>query len=67
MVAPTTIALLGMPLSQKHDAFRNKKLMSEKVKENKLVAAPSGLQWQGIYFLQSSAHSNGSIGLIKVL
>ncbi|KAG6807418.1 hypothetical protein H0H92_007610, partial [Tricholoma furcatifolium] len=46
--APSTLALLGMSLSEKHPAFRSRKVLSETVQQNKLQTAPAGADWQGI-------------------
>jgi hypothetical protein len=46
--AASTIAILGTTLSAKHDAFRNKKLLHEKIKEKKNEKAPAGCDWQGM-------------------
>ena len=45
--ASTTLALLGSSLSAKHDAFRNRKLLREKIREKKNEKVPAGYQWQG--------------------
>jgi hypothetical protein len=45
--ASTTLALLGSSLSAKHDAFRNRKLLREKIREKKDEKVPAGYQWQG--------------------
>jgi len=46
--AASTIAILGTTLSVKHDAFHNKKLLQEKIKEKKNEKAPAGCDWQGM-------------------
>jgi hypothetical protein len=47
-LAPTTIAILGSTLSEKHHAFRNKKILHEKVREKKDEMVPAGYKWQGM-------------------
>lgn len=45
--AQSTVAILGMPLSSKHDSFRNKRMLQDGVREQKKKEAPAGLQWNG--------------------
>jgi hypothetical protein len=49
LTAQSTIAMLGMPLSSKHDSFRNKRALQEGVRMQKEQEAPAGLQWNGKY------------------
>ncbi|KAG6848485.1 hypothetical protein H0H93_016592 [Arthromyces matolae] len=46
--APSTFAILGASLSSKHPALRNKKVMSEIVRKQKLEVSPAGSDWRGI-------------------
>ncbi|KAG6818394.1 hypothetical protein H0H93_005275 [Arthromyces matolae] len=46
--APSTFAILGASLSSKHPALRNKKVMSEIVRKQKLEVSPAGTNWRGI-------------------
>lgn len=45
--APSTIALLGVPLSAKHDSYRNKRFLQEGIRAGKEKEAPAGFQWNG--------------------
>ena len=45
--APSTIALLGAPLSAKHDSYRNKRFLQEGIRAEKRKEAPAGCQWKG--------------------
>jgi hypothetical protein len=45
--APSTLAILGMPLSAKHDGYRNKRALQDAVRAGKEKEAPAGLQWNG--------------------
>ena len=45
--APSTIALLGGPLSAKHDSYRNKRFLQEGICAEKQKEAPAGFQWKG--------------------
>ena len=45
--APSTLAILGMPLSAKHDGDRNKRALQDAVRAGKEKEAPAGLQWNG--------------------
>jgi hypothetical protein len=47
LTAQSTIATLGMPLSSKHDSFRNKRMLQDGVRAQKKKEAPAGLQWNG--------------------
>ena len=47
LTAPSTVAILGMPLSSKHDGFRNKRILQDGVRAQKKKEAPAGLQWNG--------------------
>ena len=47
LIAQSTVAILGMPLSSKHDSFRNKRLLQDGVRAQKKKEAPAGLQWNG--------------------
>lgn len=47
LIAQSTIAILGMPLSSKHHSFRNKRMLQEGVHAQKKKEAPVGLQWNG--------------------
>ena len=46
--AQLTVAILGMPLSSKHDSFRNKHMLQDGVHAQKKKEAPAGLQWNGM-------------------
>lgn len=46
--APSTLAILGMPLSEKHDGFRNKRALQDAVRAGKEKEAPAGFQWNGM-------------------
>ena len=46
--AQSTVAILGMPLSSKHDSFRNKHMLQDGVCAQKKKEAPAGLQWNGM-------------------
>lgn len=46
-VAATTHALLGTTLSDKHGAYRNKRLLRVAVQKKKEESVPAGLQWPG--------------------
>jgi hypothetical protein len=45
--APSTLAILGMPLSAKHDSYHNKRALQDAVRAGKEKEAPAGLQWNG--------------------
>ncbi|KZO99138.1 hypothetical protein CALVIDRAFT_477574 [Calocera viscosa TUFC12733] len=45
---PTTLALLGQPLSGKFPAFRDKRKLRDFVQSQRLEEAPLGLEWLGI-------------------
>ena len=45
--APSTIALLGIPLSAKHNSYRNKRLLQDGIRAEKQKEAPTGFQWNG--------------------
>ena len=45
--APSTIALLGLPLSAKHGSYHNKRSLQDGVRAGKEKKAPAGLQWSG--------------------
>jgi hypothetical protein len=45
--APSTIALLGMPLSAKHNSYRNKRFLQDGIRTEKQKEAPTGFQWNG--------------------
>ena len=47
IIAPSTITLLGLTLSEKHDAFRNKRKLQDEIRAEKGKESPSGLQWSG--------------------
>ena len=46
--AQSTVAILGMPLSSKHDSFWNKRMLQDGVRTQKKKEAPAGLQWNGM-------------------
>ena len=46
--APSTLAILGMPLSEKHDGFCNKRVLQDAVRAGKEKEAPAGFQWNGM-------------------
>ena len=48
LTAPSTVAMLGMPLSTKHDSFRNKRALQDGVHTQKEKEASAGLQWNGM-------------------
>jgi hypothetical protein len=48
LTAQSTVAILGMPLSMKHDGFRNKRMLQDGVRAQKKKEAPAGLQWNGM-------------------
>jgi hypothetical protein len=45
--APSTLAILGVPLSAKHGSYRNKRALQDAVRAGKEKEAPAGLQWNG--------------------
>lgn len=45
--APSTLAILGMPLSAKHNSYRNKRALQDAVRAGKETEAPAGFQWNG--------------------
>lgn len=45
--AQSTVSILGMPLSSRHDSFRNKRMLQDGVRAQKKKEAPAGLQWNG--------------------
>lgn len=45
--APSTLAIFGMPLSAKHDGYRNKRALQDAVRAGKEKEAPARLQWNG--------------------
>jgi len=47
--APSTLAILGMPLSGKYDSYRNKRALQDAVRAGKEKEAPAGLQWNGTF------------------
>jgi hypothetical protein len=51
LTAPSTIAILGMPLSKKHDSYRNKRALQDGVRAQNGKEAPAGLQWNGTLFI----------------
>jgi hypothetical protein len=53
LTAPSTIAILGMPLSMKHDSYRNKRALRDRVRAQKKKETPAGLQWNGMLILCS--------------
>jgi hypothetical protein len=48
LTAPSTVAMLGMPLSAKHDSFRNRRALQDGVRAQKEKEASAGLQWNGM-------------------
>jgi hypothetical protein len=44
---------LGMPLSMKHDSYRNKRALRDRVRAQKKKETPAGLQWNGMLILCS--------------
>lgn len=48
-LAPSTVAILGMPLSEKHRSYHNKRALQDGVRSGKEKEVPNGLQWNGNY------------------
>lgn len=42
-----------MPLSKKHDSYRNKRALQDGVRAQKEIEAPAGLQWNGMFIFVS--------------
>jgi hypothetical protein len=45
--APSTLAILRMPSSAKHDSYHNKRAFQDAVHTGKEKEVPAGLQWNG--------------------
>ena len=43
--------MLGMPLSTKHDSFRNRRALQDGVRIQKEKEASAGLQWNGMLLI----------------
>lgn len=51
LTAPSTIAMLGMPLSTKHDSFRNRRALQDGIRAQKEKEVSAGLQWNGMLII----------------
>ena len=48
LTAQSTVAILGMPSSSKHDSFQNKHMLQDVVYAQKKKEALAGLQWNSM-------------------
>jgi len=65
--APSTLAILGTPLSAKHDSYRNKRALQDAVRAGKEREAPAGLQWNGTFqnFYDFQFRNSTTAGLVQ--